>query len=306
MKQPNDESVDPDAVIVRQAVQGDPAALDQLARRYRAAALSIAYGWTKNLADAEDLTQEILAQAVGRISELRDAAAFGGWLRMIATNRCRVWYRSRSDAALRLEEVEEPASGEPTPHAALEQTEARQTTIDLLDLLSDGVALAARLHYVDGLSAPQIASALDLPIPTIEGRLYRARARFRSALEETASDSRIKALLLKLITLNEGGAKMDSIRIEIGSDFFPFVGMEPPNLISAIRDLRSSLEADAEFVMPAVRICDGKGFSPLQYRILVHEVAVVNGEAQEGQSAVAEAVDALRETALNHRAELSP
>ena len=184
MKQPKDNPSSPDLGTVRQAVQGDAAAMDRLVRQYRAATLAIAYGWTKNLADAEDLAQEILTQAVTRISELRDVAAFGGWLRTIATNRCRVWYRARREAAMPLEEAGELPIAQPTAHAALEQAEARQTTIDLLDLLADGVALAARFHYVDGLSAPQIASALDLPVSTVEGRLYRARARFRSAMGE--------------------------------------------------------------------------------------------------------------------------
>lgn len=99
---------------------------------------------------------------------------------------------------------------------------------------------------------------------------------------------------------------MDTIRIEIGSDFVPLVKMEAPNLISEIARLRGTLEVEAKFVLPAVRIIDSVELSPLQYRILLRESEVVNGEARTGQSAVAEVVEALRESALQHRDELAP
>ncbi|MFP6644460.1 MAG: sigma factor [Candidatus Latescibacterota bacterium] len=58
----------------------DGIALDRLLSKYRTAVLTITYGWTRNLADAEDLTQECLAQAATRFGQLRDPNAFGGWI----------------------------------------------------------------------------------------------------------------------------------------------------------------------------------------------------------------------------------
>ena len=300
--------VEDDATAARAAAQGDRAALDGLLRRYRTAVLSITYGWTKNLADAEDLTQECLAQVVSRIGQLRDPEAFGGWIRTIALNQCRVWYRWKSTMpeAERLDLVDEPGSGEPLADQRHEGRAARRTVVDLFDLLADDVAMAAQLHYVDGLTAPQIAAALAVPVPTIEGRLHRARTRFRRALGQPAADNRMKELLLKLITLCEGVVKMDRIRMEIGSDFVPLVNKEPPNLISEIGSLRTALEADASMLLPAVRVIDSVDLGPLEYRILIHESETARGAAQSDAEALATALAALEATVLEHRKELAP
>jgi RNA polymerase sigma factor (sigma-70 family) len=175
-----------DEQAVARTVMGDRVAADALAAKYRSVVLSTVYGWTRNLADAEDLTQEILVQAVVRIGELKEPAAFAGWLRTIARNRCRAWYRASSR-----EEIATQPGGEavqmPDQEASILRREGKQTVVDLLDLLSDSVTLAARLHYVDGLSAPQIADSLDVPVSTIEGRLHRARMRFRAALDQSST-----------------------------------------------------------------------------------------------------------------------
>ena len=232
-------------------------------------------------------------------------AAFGGWLRAIAINECRVWHRSRWSGAINLESVSELRSSEPTAQHSLEQAESERTAIDLLDLLSDPVAVVARLHYVDDLSAPEIASVLGVPVSTVEGRLYRARARFRSAIGESSADSEMKKLILKLITLHEGAVKMDAIRIEIGCDLVPLVKMSAPNLIGEIANLRSSLESEAELLLPAVRIRDSIELGPTQFRILVNGTEVASSEAK-GESAIHEVLNALRHGAVAHRDELLP
>tara|TARA_Y100000588_G_C13708451_1_gene691813 strand:- start:160 stop:438 length:279 start_codon:yes stop_codon:yes gene_type:complete len=84
--------------------------------------------------------------------------------------------------------------------------------VDLLDLLSDKNALAARLFYVDGLSYKEIRDILDIKITTIEGRLHKARTQLKNSLREQYDRSAHKQLLLKLIVLAEGVYKMDAIR----------------------------------------------------------------------------------------------
>jgi len=84
--------------------------------------------------------------------------------------------------------------------------------VDLLDLLSDKNALAARLFYVDGLSYKEIRDILDIKITTVEGRLHKARTQLKNALREQYDRSAHKQLLLKLIVLAEGVYKMDAIR----------------------------------------------------------------------------------------------
>jgi RNA polymerase sigma-70 factor (ECF subfamily) len=49
--------------------------------------------------------------------------------------------------------------------------------------LSDTYRAAILLHDCHGLSGPEIAAVLDVPLPTVKIRLHRARERLRAALE---------------------------------------------------------------------------------------------------------------------------
>ena len=74
--------------------QGDTSAFEVLVRRYFGAVYGLAYGWTRNAQDAEDLTQEAFYRAFERLRSLRDPSSFPAWLRTLTRNLCRMWHRS--------------------------------------------------------------------------------------------------------------------------------------------------------------------------------------------------------------------
>ena len=79
--------------LVKQAQAGDKAAFDRLARHYRAAVVAVTFSRVGNRDEAEDLAQEVLVKAREKLGELREPEAFPAWLKMIALNACRTWYR---------------------------------------------------------------------------------------------------------------------------------------------------------------------------------------------------------------------
>jgi len=79
--------------LVRCAQAGDRAAFDVLADRYRALILATTFLRTSSKDEAEDLTQEVFAKAWVHLPVLKEPAAFIAWLRTIAANACRDWYR---------------------------------------------------------------------------------------------------------------------------------------------------------------------------------------------------------------------
>jgi flagellar biosynthesis component FlhA len=115
----------------------------------------------------------------------------------------------------------------------------------------------------------------------------------------------MKELMLQLITLCEGAVQMDSIRVEIGSDFIALVKQEAPNMITEIGVLRATLEAESDLLLPAVRVRDSVDLQPLQFQIYIHESEVAQGTATDVASAVATALVALKASALQHRGELT-
>ena len=76
-----------DAELAVLARQGDTSAFEALVRRYFGAVYGLAYGWTRNAQDAEDLTQEAFYRAFERLRSLRDPSSFPAWLRTL-TRTC--------------------------------------------------------------------------------------------------------------------------------------------------------------------------------------------------------------------------
>ena len=293
----------PDAEHVQRTLAGENRAFDQLIIKYQAAIYALTYRWTGNFTDAQDLTQECFIQAFEKLADLKEPEKFAGWLRATATNVCRMWYRNRHKP-LPLDHVLEQlhTSPQPQPDTQTERHQAQQTVVDLFDLLSDKVALAARLFYVDGLSYKEIADILAVKTTTIEGRLHKARIGLRNALQAPYDHSKQKQILLKLTTLAEGIYKMDAIRIEVGAGLVELVkAKKKNNLLDTIKDLRRRLETHERFVMPPVRIVDKEHLSRFGYSIHFHETPIVEGDLSDDDAAEDSLCHHLQDAVLEHR-----
>ncbi len=67
------------------AQAGDRLAFGQLVERYERAVYNTALRRLGNHAEAQELAQEVFVQALRKLPQLREPAAFGGWLRAITT-----------------------------------------------------------------------------------------------------------------------------------------------------------------------------------------------------------------------------
>jgi RNA polymerase sigma-70 factor (ECF subfamily) len=117
--------------------------------------------------DAADLQQDVLMIVVRRIGSLEDPALFRPWLFRIASREAfrhlrkrRAW-QARHEVDPQLDQLPSPD----TPPAA-----------DVLRLLStDIVSPASRavmlLHFQEGLTLPDVAAILEIPVGTAKSRL---------------------------------------------------------------------------------------------------------------------------------------
>ncbi len=132
-------------------------------------------------AEAGELAQDTLVEAwLGR-ERLRgdwsDPKAVGPWLRGIARHLHRDWRRRRQrgrqvEHAEERAEVEERAAEDP-----------RQCALRIaLDELPRGLRTVVYLRYVEETPVRLVASLLGVSEKTVEGRLYRARARLRDRI----------------------------------------------------------------------------------------------------------------------------
>ena len=151
----------------------------------------LAWRLTGAKAEAEDLFQELLIKAFGKLDELVTKDNPGSWL-------CRVMYNlfideKRRFARRRMHTVEEgEMSGEGLaglPGAEnVEMDQERLERMKLLDSalkqLSDEHRLIVLLHDTEGYKLTEIEELTGTPVGTIKSRLHRARARLREILEQ--------------------------------------------------------------------------------------------------------------------------
>jgi RNA polymerase sigma-70 factor (ECF subfamily) len=180
--------VDADRDLVERAAAGSREAFDELVRRHQVAIVSLARALTGGQADAEDIAQEVFLRAWRSLKGFRGDSAFRTWLHKVAlnvihTHRGRVGRARRLFPFLRLESPgDDPIETAPDP-GDIESSMVLRDAIDkALASLPDELRVAVTLRDIQGLDYREIASILDLPIGTVESRIFRGRQRLKPML----------------------------------------------------------------------------------------------------------------------------
>jgi RNA polymerase sigma-70 factor, ECF subfamily len=179
------------AALVRCAQAGDRAAFERLARRYRAAVLAITFARTGHREEAEDLAQEVMLHAWEKLPALREPARFAGWLRAVALNVCRSWYRRSRPWPVSLDDAPEAVAAPdpgPGPLEALLLREKERAWRQALLALPAPNRYALLMHTWGSYSYAEIAAFLEVPVTTVEGRIYRAKRQLRDLLRADAAE----------------------------------------------------------------------------------------------------------------------
>ncbi len=172
------------AKVVEQAQNGDSRAFDCLVRRFQNSAIAYARTMLGDPAAAEDAAQEAFVRAWQDLPDLREPAAFGGWLRRIVFKYCD---RARRAARLLLPISEAlPAPADHEPAALLENADQSARVHAAVDALPCLLRETTLLYYLTGQSVSEIAAFLELPQSTIKNRLHSARKRLRKELGDMA------------------------------------------------------------------------------------------------------------------------
>ena len=99
--------------LVGRAQGGDPEAFGALVRRFQNLAVAAAWARLGDADRARDAAQDAFIDAFLHLGQLRDAAAFPGWLRRIVAKHCDRQTRRRALPAAAL--AAEPRPAYPTP-----------------------------------------------------------------------------------------------------------------------------------------------------------------------------------------------
>lgn len=154
--------------------------------RHRDALLGHIRSIVREAAEAEDVLQETLVRAHQTIEQLREESALASWLFRIATHISLDHVRQRSrkpkGEEFEVDEVQQDEDIAPSLQGLMEQREMSACVQRfLLDLPAD-YRTAILLHDLEGLTAIEIAAALEISVANAKVRLHRARERLKEAL----------------------------------------------------------------------------------------------------------------------------
>jgi len=168
------------------APDGDPAerlaAFGELVRRFQDMAYGYAYSIMGDFHLAEDAAQEAFLTAYLHLGELRQPAAFSGWLRRIVQTACSRLTRNSSPATVSLEAAGEIPAGDPSPAEMVEAIETRNEVLAAVRSLPTPERMVTTLFYINGYSHKEIADFLEVPVTTVNSRLAASRKRLRQRI----------------------------------------------------------------------------------------------------------------------------
>ncbi len=175
-----------DADAVARAAGGDGDALGELYDRHARPVYSLALRILQDTTEAEDIVQEVFAQAWRQAARF-DAArgAVGAWLLNLA--------RSRAIDRLRARRARPDTAAEPVMPEALQAAGAPADAAIIADEQIGRVRLALgslpfvqrvaiELAYYEGLTHAEIAERLEQPLGTIKTRIRAGLLKLRDAL----------------------------------------------------------------------------------------------------------------------------
>jgi RNA polymerase sigma-70 factor (ECF subfamily) len=175
-----------DRTLIARMAQGDGDALAELYDRHARPVYSLAVRILRDARDAEDVVQEVFAQAWRQASRYTASrGAVIAWLLTLARSRAIDRLRARR---ARPEGASDDAAGialvdasPPIEHqlVSAEQVARVRAAVDDLPLLQ---RIAIELAYFEGLSHVEIADRLEQPLGTVKTRIRLAMGKLREML----------------------------------------------------------------------------------------------------------------------------
>lgn len=171
--------------IVERCRSGDQVAWERLVDATADDIYRLAVSFTRNRAEAEELTQEVFIRLWQNLHRFQTGSSFRAWAMRVARNlfidayrRCR---EERQATWVDPEFLEQLPGGE-DPHTRAVRQQRLELARAGLDRLPEELSRLILLRDFSDWSYEEISEELDLPLGTVKSRLNRARRELVSAM----------------------------------------------------------------------------------------------------------------------------
>ncbi len=177
------------------ARKGDQQAFCSLVNAYQRPVMSLTYRMLSDVEEAEDAAQETFLRAWSRLHQYNPEHKFSTWVFSIANHHCIDRLRKRRVTVVPLDDspvVFSLQGSEDRPEESLLDRESAQEMQALVELLPPEYRMPLILRYWQDCSYQEIADVMELSLPAVKSRLFRARQKLAEEYERSQAAIRGK------------------------------------------------------------------------------------------------------------------
>lgn len=167
--------------IVKQCLQGDKAAQEQLYDTYANKMFAVCLRYSTNRQDAEDVLQEGFVKVFKNLIRFQFKGSFEGWIRRIMVNSAIEHYRKNAKW-MYTEDAQEVKIE--TKDIGVLQTLKVNDLLALVQKLPTGYRTVFNLYVIEGYTHQEIADMLQVTESTSKTQLFKARAALQIMIKE--------------------------------------------------------------------------------------------------------------------------
>lgn len=178
-----------DNELAARTLAGDLRSYEELVSRYERLVGHVLYTYAGREAAVDDLVQETFLKAYDKLDTFNPEYRFKTWLLAIANNLGVDTLRRRRDQIEFNPEIHARVIG--GPETAAVEADRSRTLQEGIASLPETYELPMILRYNEEMSYAEISEVLELSIPAVKSRLFRARQMLARVIGDSLDDERL-------------------------------------------------------------------------------------------------------------------
>jgi len=126
-------------------------------------------------ADAEDILQDAFMEAFNSLGKIKNADAFGGWLKRIVINKSINHVKRHQKNWLELEETDLADQPDEQAIDELDFKNKLDAIVEALNELPEKYRVVINLHIFEQMSFEEVAGMMNVPSATVRSRYLRGK-----------------------------------------------------------------------------------------------------------------------------------
>ena len=159
-------------ILLKGCKRGKPRSQEALYRRFASAMYGICMQYASSEEDAQDILQEGFIKVFNKLDQVKNPAAFPGWIRRVMINTALEKYRSQV-ILQRVDDVKDDLTNE-VGNSVLENLTSHEL-VDLIQSLTPRYRMVFNLYAIEGYNHKEISEELGISVGTSKSNLSRAR-----------------------------------------------------------------------------------------------------------------------------------